>query len=358
MDNFREWLSDNLRYIMLIAGILVVLIGLFFGVRAITNHVGHQTKNNFSSDSVISGGAASEADSSVSEAVSEASSTETTSDGGALKENAIPEINTLIQQYFAALGDKDADAVRKLCDTLPEDEANKISSNDQSDYTNITVYTKKGLTSDSYVVYVYYHYKKEGQSKVLPGLSQMLVRKGSDGTYKIVYSDYDQSTSDYIEKLSKEDDVKALVDRVQKEYDSATGNASSSAESSTTATPTPTATPKATATPTPAATPKAAATPRPTSTPRAATPAPTRKPTPAPTRKATPAPTKASSSNGTRQTTVIGTCWVRNKPGYDGTIIGRVNVGDVITVIGDKKDGWYHIKTGTMEGYIGYHFIN
>lgn len=351
---------------MLIAGILVVLIGLFFGVRAIANHVGHQTKNNFSSDSVISGKSRSEANSAVSEAVSEASSTGTSPDGGALKENAVPEVNTLIQQYFAALGDKDADAVRKLCDTLPEDEANKITSNDQSDYTNITVYTKKGLTSDSYVVYVYYHYKKEGQSKVLPGLSQMLVRKGSDGTYKIVYSDYDQSTSDYIEKLGEEDDVKALVSRVQKEYDSATGNAASStssAESTPTATPTPTSTPKATAaptaTPTPTSTPKATAAPTPTSTPRAtATPAPTRKPTPAPTRKPTPAPTKAPSSSGTRQTTVLSTCWVRNKPGYDGTVIGRVNTGDVITVIGDKKDGWYHIRTGTMEGYIGYHFIN
>lgn len=346
---------------MLIAGILVVLIGLFFGVRAITNHVGHHTKNNFSSDSVISGGSISEADSSVSEAVSEASSTESSPDGGALKENAIPEINTLIQQYFAALGDKDADAVRKLCDTLPEDEANKISSNDQSDYTNITVYTKKGLTSDSYVVYVYYHYKKEGQSKVLPGLSQMLVRKGSDGTYKIVYSDYDQSTSDYIEKLGKEDDVKALVTRVQKEYDSATGSGTSSSSAETTpkatATPTPTSTPRATATPAPTSTPRVTAAPTPTKAP--STPAPTRRVTPAPTRKAAPAPTKApSSSNGTRQTKVIGTCWVRSKPGYDGTIIGRVNVGDVITVIGEKKDGWYHIKTNTMEGYIGYHFIN
>lgn len=340
---------------MLIAGILVVLIGLFFGVRAITNHIGHQTKNNFSSDSVISGGDAAKTDSSASEAVSEASSTATAPDGGALKENAVPEVNTLIQQYFAALGDRDADAVRKLCDTLPEDEANKISSNDQSDYTNITVYTKKGPTSGSYIVYAYYHYKKAGQDQVFPGLSQMLVRQGSDGSYKIVYSDYDKATSDYIEKVGKEDDVKALVDRVQKEYDEATGSSSSSAASSVKETP------KATAAPTPTSTPKVTETPKPTSTPaptRAATPAPTKAPaaTPAPAKKAAPAPTKAP-SNATRQTTVIGTCWVRNKPGYDGSVIGRVNKGDVITVIGDKKDGWYHIRTSTMEGYIGYHFI-
>ena len=36
LDSFREWLSDNLRYLMLIAAILIVLAALFFGVRAMT----------------------------------------------------------------------------------------------------------------------------------------------------------------------------------------------------------------------------------------------------------------------------------------------------------------------------------
>ena len=36
LDNFREWLSDNLRYILLGLAILVVLVVLFFGIRALT----------------------------------------------------------------------------------------------------------------------------------------------------------------------------------------------------------------------------------------------------------------------------------------------------------------------------------
>ena len=35
LDNFREWLSDNLRYILLGLAILAVLLILFFGGRAI-----------------------------------------------------------------------------------------------------------------------------------------------------------------------------------------------------------------------------------------------------------------------------------------------------------------------------------
>ena len=34
MDNFREWLSDNLRYFMLGGAILVIVAVLFVGVRA------------------------------------------------------------------------------------------------------------------------------------------------------------------------------------------------------------------------------------------------------------------------------------------------------------------------------------
>ena len=34
MDDFREWLSDNLRYFMLGGAILVIVLVLIFGVRA------------------------------------------------------------------------------------------------------------------------------------------------------------------------------------------------------------------------------------------------------------------------------------------------------------------------------------
>ena len=35
MDDFREWLSDNLRYFMLGGAILVIVLVLIFGVRAV-----------------------------------------------------------------------------------------------------------------------------------------------------------------------------------------------------------------------------------------------------------------------------------------------------------------------------------
>ena len=42
MDDFREWLSDNLRYFMLGFGILAVVLILFFGVRFISSKFRNQ----------------------------------------------------------------------------------------------------------------------------------------------------------------------------------------------------------------------------------------------------------------------------------------------------------------------------
>ena len=46
MDDFREWLSDNLRYIMLGVGIILVLVLIFFGIRFISNLVGTDVKDS------------------------------------------------------------------------------------------------------------------------------------------------------------------------------------------------------------------------------------------------------------------------------------------------------------------------
>ena len=40
VDDFREWLSDNLRYILLGLAIIIVLVIAFFAVRFVTDRLG------------------------------------------------------------------------------------------------------------------------------------------------------------------------------------------------------------------------------------------------------------------------------------------------------------------------------
>lgn len=252
MNNFREWLSDNLRYIELILGIIAVIIGLFFGIRAIAGAISRGANTGkYNEDSIVAEAAsnasltkkassgsvstssdASSAVSSASSAVSSApdSSADTSSAAAeitpaadsVLAENAVPEVTELITSFYTALGNQDVAAVKTMADVLSDEEAAKITQA-RTKYSDVRVYTKPGPEGDgsSYVVYACYNYLNQNQSVALPGLSQMLVRKDGTGVFKIIYSAYDQTTSDYIDSLASDADVKALVEQVQNAYKSA-----------------------------------------------------------------------------------------------------------------------------------------
>lgn len=67
MDNIREWISDNLRYILLGVALIVVIILAVTGIRAIS-HLGKggssspktetETETSASTDTIVDGDAA------------------------------------------------------------------------------------------------------------------------------------------------------------------------------------------------------------------------------------------------------------------------------------------------------------
>ena len=243
MNNFREWLSDNLRYILLILGVLAVLVGMFFGIREIATRM-----NTDSGQDVINAGSAasaaqgavsapesagtvlSAAESAVSGAEVE-SLAEAALGHGELLENSIPAVTTLMKNYYEAVNSQDIAAIRELADTLPEETATELSSS-TSQYSDIQVYTKNGLTEDSCIAYTYYKETAEGSDTALPGLSQSYIRKDADGNEKIVFSALDKETETYIREVSADEDVQALINRVKEERTAAVQSGSTSAASS------------------------------------------------------------------------------------------------------------------------------
>ncbi len=209
MNDFREWLSDNLRYILLIAGVLLVLVGLFFGVRSLSGIYRSQGEDEASSKEILT----LSADSSIVPQVSTAEPVLT----GTLEENAVPEVTALMKKYYEALSKQDIAGVMAVVDELPDSEAAPISSS-TTEYSNIRVFTKPGPDEDSYVVYTRYNYKNAGQEDAYPGLTESFVRKDKSGAFKIIYSGLDEATSKYIAKITAEDDVQALISEVKAEY--------------------------------------------------------------------------------------------------------------------------------------------
>lgn len=211
LDNFREWLSDNLRYILLGLAILAVLLILFFGGRAIFRALSsgpdreeQQTEQeNDTSDET-------------------GSEDDETTDSNALQENAYPEVNTLIESFYAAWGQKNVDAMKELTDNFSStDEDKVVNATYIESYDNIRVYTKKGLDENSYVVFVSYDLKFQGIDTSAPGLSELYVVKDESGNWLIHNDETDQEVQECIEKTRQEEDVQELISQEEERYNQA-----------------------------------------------------------------------------------------------------------------------------------------
>ena len=84
------------------------------------------------------------------------------------------------------------------------------------------VYTKKGMTDDSYVVYACFSYICQGIETKAPALTQFYVYKNSDGNWVIDNGALqDSEISAYMEDQLSDSDVSALVTKVKNELDQA-----------------------------------------------------------------------------------------------------------------------------------------
>lgn len=376
VNPFREWLSDNLRYILLFLGIFVILAGLFFGVRAVSGRLNGEQKAAYASGSeseTVSSETAAPAASSAASAVSAAESaaaqsgassgaavTETPSSAhGDLTVSSEQDITRLISDYYTAMSVQDLSQIQKITDVLPEEQATKISSS-ETKFSDVKVYTKNGPDADSRIVYAYYKYRNSNQPATLPGLSQMLVRKGADGEWKIVYSELDDTTSAYIESVTADEDVQELITQVKQEYTDALAAAeSTSVETASESTD--------------AAEPVQA--PQQESGDDAETEEDTGDTGEEEAEEEGSEEDYEESGEGSEEGTdeegdgglaedewvgvINSSCNVREGAGYDFSVIGGVGAGSEVVVIGTEMDnGWWHIRTDDIEGYIGGRFID
>ena len=225
MDDFREWLSDNLRYFMLGGAILIIVVVLFCGIRACSG----SNKGNSGDEQKTT----SEDQGNVpSSPTSEGESDEKKEDANPM-ETADADITALIKSYYQALGEKDIATLKTLEDDFtPSDESKVTNLKDYIEgYEVGDVYTKKGMTDDSYVVYACFSYICQGIETKAPALTQFYVYKNSEGNWVIDNGALqDSEISAYMEKQLSDSDVSDLVKKVQNELDQAQQSDSSLAE--------------------------------------------------------------------------------------------------------------------------------
>lgn len=202
MDDFREWLSDNLRYILLGLAIILVIVLAFFAVKLVSG-LG-KTEKPVETESQQKAVDLETEDQSGSESE--------TSDPLVQNDPAILEI---VQKYYAAVGSKDIETLKQIVETLDEKDQQAIESNDVIEsYNNISVYSKNGPVEGSYVAYVYYEGKLAGFETAVPSLMGLYLCTRDDGSLYVADWDGDETVKAFIEKQKSESDVKELIDRV------------------------------------------------------------------------------------------------------------------------------------------------
>lgn len=203
MYDIKEWISDNLRYIILGAALIVVILLAVAGVRAITNLGSNgtadktETETTASTDTIVDG--------------------DSTGDTATLVQNDA-DILTMMTSYYTARTNKDIDTLKKLDPSIDEEEEKaSLESSYVESYSNIKTYSKQGPTDDSCVVYVCYDGKVENIDTLVPSLTQFYLTKDADGNYIISDPTGDAKAESFIEETKASDEVQKLINTVSEE---------------------------------------------------------------------------------------------------------------------------------------------
>lgn len=269
-DKIREWISDNLRYMLLIGAILLIVAAVLLIVHLVSpkndgkssggtvtssstgNNVPDkktQVKADSKADSEDSTGISSDVSDSANDSSADASSTDTASapdaeaeptsepeaaDDTSNTENTdntavsfaadnVPEVSTVLEQYYTALGARDINGLFAVTDNLTAEEQAQIEAeSDVESYGDVKAYTISGPSGGTYIAFVSSRCKYLGINQTLPMLSEYYLYTTEDGSLKIMDdTDSDAAVTEAMKAALENEEVKNLIEQVQNDYQNA-----------------------------------------------------------------------------------------------------------------------------------------
>lgn len=216
LDNFREWLSDNLRYILLGLAVVLILVIGFCVVKLVTG-------GSSSSPEQSSGRAESEISTEeISETTAQNVQNETAAAGTTSLVKDDVAILTLVKKYYTAAAAKDYVTLETIVSPWNDEVKSSISRNDVIEsYNNISTYSKKGPVANSYVVYTYFDGKVANIDTLAPSLTMLYIVTDESGNLVVSDREASQEVSDYIASVSLDADVQALIADVEAKCEAA-----------------------------------------------------------------------------------------------------------------------------------------
>ncbi len=202
----RDWILDHSKIIMPLVLVVCVIITVFLAVNA-------NQQDALEKEAEMATAVVEQAEETPS--VEEVSTPEV-----ALEENAHQDVNNVLKTYYDAQAEGDIETISTLNTYLNDIE--KIRVEELSKYIDsypvLNVYTKPGLTENTYVAYVYSEVKFSDVDKNMPGMQTYYIGKDESGNFFINDGTYDDAVWSYIKDVTLQDDVVDLNNKVVVEY--------------------------------------------------------------------------------------------------------------------------------------------
>jgi uncharacterized protein YgiM (DUF1202 family) len=137
-----------------------------------------------------------------------------------MEENTSPEVSALVERYYTASANGDADTLAEIYKGLDETEILKaVAASEYIDkIENITIFTKPGPVEGSYVAYVYNEVKLYDYEEHVPGLEILYICSDESGNLFINGDVVDAGELDYLKQINVQADVIDLNNKVASAY--------------------------------------------------------------------------------------------------------------------------------------------
>ena len=137
-----------------------------------------------------------------------------------MAENAYEDVNYLINEYYTALANGDADTIKSIYKGLEDTQLLKaVAAADYiEEFRIVTVYTKPGPVAGSYVAYVYNEVKLNDYDKAVPGLESLYICTDDNGNLYINGDIANANEIEYLKQVNLQEDVIDLNNKVATEY--------------------------------------------------------------------------------------------------------------------------------------------
>ncbi len=228
---FREWVSDNLRYIILIAVIAAAVL-VMLAVLGVFGKSGKEEAIQTEEASaagpvelpVKSGVTVTEAPEKEAEATEEPTPTPSAAPAAETRENTLKpadsDVSDVIERYFAALSAADAAGVMAVTESITDSDIAAITNGAyMRDYADIDCRTCPGENDDEAVALVSYTYTYPGYANRIPALTVLYIIRDGEGNPRIASESTEARKQAAIGRALSDADVIELRNRISAQYD-------------------------------------------------------------------------------------------------------------------------------------------